>query len=150
MDIEGLLVTAGAMSCQKTMADTCIEQGEIEKHLESRKAKVYKRPSIDFFKTEENSRDRYEIRRCWVTLADNVVVSKIADWSGLKTTARIESERTHKGKTSFEQRYYICSKVLSAGAILHASRSHWGVESMHWMLDVRSFSASSNISGMTF
>ncbi len=97
MDIEGLPVTADAMSCQKTMADTCIEkgadyllavkgnqpmmQGEIEKHLESRKAKVYKRPSIDFFKTEENSRDRYEIRRCWVTLADNVVVSKIADWS---------------------------------------------------------------------
>jgi predicted transposase YbfD/YdcC len=70
-----------------------------------------------------------------VTLADNVV-SKIADWPSLKTIARVESERTHKGKTSFEQRYYICSKVLSAEAILHASRSHWGVESMHWILDV--------------
>ena len=151
LDIEGRLVTADAMSCQKTMADTCVEQGadyllavkgnqptmqgEIENHLESRKPKVYKRPSIDFFKTEEKSRDRDEIRRCWVTLADNVV-SKVADWSGLKTIARVESERTYKGETSFEQRYYICSKVLSAEAILHASRSHWGVESMHWILDV--------------
>ncbi len=69
MDIEGLPVTADAMSCQKTMADTCIEQGadyllavkgnqpmmqgEIEKHLESRKAKVYKKPSIDFLRPKK-------------------------------------------------------------------------------------------------
>ncbi|HAS8180519.1 TPA: hypothetical protein I7719_09165 [Vibrio vulnificus] len=32
-------------------------------------------------------------------------------------------------------RYYISSKALSAKELLNASRSHWLVESMHWMLD---------------
>ncbi|MEM5991360.1 ISAs1 family transposase [Escherichia coli] len=31
--------------------------------------------------------------------------------------------------------YYISSKALSAKELLNASRSHWLVESMHWMLD---------------
>ncbi len=36
-----------------------------------------------------------------------------------------------------EQRYYICSDTtLSAETLLQASRSHRGVEIMHWMLDV--------------
>ncbi len=133
------------------MADTCIEKGadyllavkdnqptmkgEIENHLVSRKPKNYQKPAIDFFETDENSRDRHEIRRCWVAPADKVI-SKVADWQGLQAIARVESERTHKGKTSIDQRYYICSIFLNAEEILHASRSHWGVESMHWMLDV--------------
>jgi predicted transposase YbfD/YdcC len=110
-------------------------KGEIENHLELRKPKVYKRPSIDFFETKEKSRDRYEIRRCWVA-SENRAVSKVPDWSDLKTIARAESELTHKGKTSVEQRYYICSKQLTAEEVIHASRSHYGVESMHWMRDV--------------
>ena len=151
LNIEGRLVTADAMSCQKTMADTCIKQSanyllavkdnqptmkkEIKNHLESRKPKIYQKPSIDFFETREKNRDRYEIRRCWVAPADKVI-TKIDDWSGLQCIARVESERTHKGKTSLEQRYYICSDTLSAEEILNASRNHWGVESMHWMLDI--------------
>ncbi|MFT7684310.1 MAG: hypothetical protein ACI935_003838 [Moritella dasanensis] len=70
-------------------------KGEIENHLELRKPKAYKRPSIDFFEAKEKSSDRYEIRRCWVTLV-NRAVSKVADWSGLKTITRAESERTQQ------------------------------------------------------
>ncbi|WP_324187445.1 ISAs1 family transposase [Vibrio hibernica] len=32
-------------------------------------------------------------------------------------------------------RYYICSKELEAQMLLEATRSHWGVEVMHWSLD---------------
>lgn len=32
-------------------------------------------------------------------------------------------------------RYYISSKQLDAKTLLNATRSHWLVESMHWMLD---------------
>ena len=151
LDIKGRLVTADAMSCQKHIAHTCIDQGadyllavkdnqptlkkEIADHLISRKPKCYQKPLIDFFETQEKSRGRREIRRCWVTPAGNIV-SKAEEWRGIQTIARVESERTHKGKTSIEQRYYICSDNLSAEVLLGASRSHWGVESMHWMLDV--------------
>lgn len=151
LDLEGRLVTTDAMSCQKQVADTCIEQGanyllavkgnqptlkkEIENHLGSQKPKPYKKPLIDFFETQEKSRDRNEVRRCWVTPADKVI-SKLEDWRGLQSIARVESERTHKGQTSIEQRYYICSNALSAEKVLYAARNHWGVESLHWMLDV--------------
>jgi len=151
LDIKGRLVTADAMSCQKQIAHTCIEQGadyllavkdnqptlkkEIAAHLGCRKPKPYQKPLIDFFETQEKSRDRKEIRRCWVAPIGSIV-SQAEEWQGLRCIARVESERTHKGKTSIEQRYYICSDDLSAEALLSASRSHWDVESMHWMLDV--------------
>ena len=151
LDIKGRLVTADAMSCQKHIAHTCIDQGadyllavkdnqptlkkEIVGHLESRRPKAYQRPAIDFFEVQHKSRDRQEIRRCWVAPACGII-SKAEEWRGLQSIARVESQRTYKGKTSVEQRYYICSSSLSAEVLLAASRSHWGVESMHWMLDV--------------
>lgn len=151
LDIKGRLITADAMSCQKHIAHTCIDQGadyllavkgnqptlkkEIADHLASRKPKSYQKPLIDFFETQEKSRDRQEIRRCWVASAGSIV-SKAEEWRGIQSIGRVESERTYKGKTSIEQRYYICSDHLNAEVLLGASRSHWGVESMHWMLDV--------------
>lgn len=151
LDIKGRLITADAMSCQKQIADTCIDAGadyllavkdnqptlkkEIAGHLASRKPKAYQKPLIDFFEAQEKSRDRHEIRRCWVAPVGSII-SKVEQWRGIQSIARVESERTHKGKTSIEQRYYICSDNLSAEVLLGASRSHWGVESMHWMLDV--------------
>jgi predicted transposase YbfD/YdcC len=108
---------------------------EIENHRESRKPKLYLKPSINFFETEEKHRDRHEIRRCWVTPADKII-SEVVDWPGLQTIARVESARTYQGKISIQQRYYISSRQLSAEALLHAARSHWGVESLHGMFDV--------------
>ena len=56
----------------------------------------------------------------------------------LNSIALIEVDRTVKGKTSTEQRYYICSrKSLPAKAALSAARSHGGIENqLHWVLDV--------------
>ena len=33
-------------------------------------------------------------------------------------------------------RYYISSAELDAESFAHSDRGHWGVESMHWSLDV--------------
>ncbi|WP_415837757.1 ISAs1 family transposase, partial [Shewanella denitrificans] len=58
-------------------------------------------------------------------------------WEALKSIVMVESFRAVKGKTaSLEYRYYISSKVLSAEQALSATREHWGIESMHWVLDV--------------
>ncbi len=151
LDIKGRLITADAMSCQKQIVKTCVDQGadyllavknnqptlltEIVSHLGSRKPHSYNRPNIDFYSTDEFNRDRHEIRRCWISPISNKI-SASPDWSGLTAIIRVESVRTHKGKESVEQKYYITSKHLSAEEALHASRSHWGVESMHWMLDI--------------
>ncbi len=49
----------------------------------------------------------------------------------------VENFRLEKGKSAeLEYRYYISSKKLSAEQAAGAVRKHWGIESMHWVLDV--------------
>ena len=49
----------------------------------------------------------------------------------------VENFRLEKGKSvELEYRYYISSKKLSAEQAAKAVREHWGIESMHWVLDV--------------
>jgi predicted transposase YbfD/YdcC len=40
------------------------------------------------------------------------------------------------GKTSVEVRYYISSRAAKVTEFAASVRSHWGIESMHWVLDV--------------
>ena len=40
------------------------------------------------------------------------------------------------GRETHEVRYYICSRYLSGKRFAEAVRGHWGIESMHWTLDV--------------
>lgn len=58
-------------------------------------------------------------------------------WPGLASVAKVSTERTLKGKTAREVRYYLCSFKAEAARVLHAVRSHWEVENkLHWTLDV--------------
>ncbi len=50
----------------------------------------------------------------------------------VKTVTRIE----RGGKTTQETRYFISSALLTPERATEAIRSHWGIESLHWMLDV--------------
>ena len=59
------------------------------------------------------------------------------EWSNLKNIIKIETRREIKGKIETENRYYISSSELSPQKLLHAIRSHWGIENkLHWVLDV--------------
>ena len=150
--IEGCLVTIDAMGCQKDIAKSIVDKGAnyllavkgnqpklleaIQATLDQRSPKAYKNPGIDYFETEVNSRNRNEIRRCWVTQSLGKL-SMTDDWVGINSIAMLESQRTVNGKTSIERRYYICSESATAERILAASRAHWGIEnSLHWVLDM--------------
>jgi hypothetical protein len=50
----------------------------------------------------------------------------------IQTTTR--SERA--GQVSEQARYYIASTQLTPERAAQAIRGHWGIESLHWMLDV--------------
>lgn len=85
--------------------------------------------------TEESSRDRHETRECWV-LSDLDFLGD-ARWRDLKTVVRVTTQRTQKGETACEHRYYLSSLAADAERALHAVRSHWGIEnSLPWVLDV--------------
>ena len=59
-------------------------------------------------------------------------------WTGLKSIIKISSETVEKttGNITKEDRWYISSLALNAEQALNAVRSHWQVESMHWVLDM--------------
>ena len=50
----------------------------------------------------------------------------------VKTTTQVE----RRGKATCDTRYFISSAILTAEQAAEAIRSHWGIESLHWVLDV--------------
>lgn len=57
-------------------------------------------------------------------------------WKKLKTIILLKTERTIDSVTSTELRMYISSLPADARRIAYAIRSHWGIESCHWILDI--------------
>jgi predicted transposase YbfD/YdcC len=81
---------------------------------------------------------RIETRHCQQMLIDCSWLAKDDRWTGLKSIIKILSETVEKitGKITKEERGYISSLALNAEQVLNAVRSHWPVESMHWVLDM--------------
>ena len=58
-------------------------------------------------------------------------------WADLTTIGMCYSERTVKGETTTEVRYFIGDKRASAKYYASGLRNHWGIENnLHWQLDV--------------
>ena len=58
-------------------------------------------------------------------------------WPTVKAIGYALRETRHDdGRTSMEIRCHICSRYLSGKRYGEAVRQHWGIESMHWVLDV--------------
>jgi predicted transposase YbfD/YdcC len=86
----------------------------------------------------DSGHGRIETRTCKQILIDKGWLSKEYRWSGYKSIIKVSSETHEKstGKDTTETRWYISSLGLNAEQSLHAVRSHWQVESMHWVLDM--------------
>ncbi|PJE77329.1 hypothetical protein CI610_03753 [invertebrate metagenome] len=153
IDLAGCLITADAMSCQKTIAETCMTkdadyllavkgnqknlEADIQKHIEKYWSKHSGDGLSDTFYEESNrGHGREEYRCCW-TFTDLEVLRGHEDWAGLKQFSVVQSDRTINGKVTTALRFYICSKEMTAQAMLSATRMHWEVENnLHWMLDI--------------
>lgn len=95
-----------------------------------------KKTPHQFDEAVEQNHDRLEVRRCYIF--DQLDCLHAPErWPDLKSFAVIASERTVKGKTTLEHRYYITSLLPDAAQLNHAVRQHWSVEtSLHWCMDV--------------
>jgi predicted transposase YbfD/YdcC len=54
----------------------------------------------------------------------------------IKTLLMLRARAEYADRCSFDTHYYISSAPLDIERIASAARGHWGVESMHWLLDV--------------
>lgn len=151
LDVKGCLITIDAMGCQKKIAQKILDkeadyllavkgnQGMLEQAFDD-----YFRMDMlqDFdgssYSTQEKSHGRIETRVALVNRDLSVLGDIEHEWPGLKSMGIVASIR-QKSAVATEQdvsiRYYICSKELEAQTLLEATRSHWGVEVMHWSLD---------------
>lgn len=153
IDLKGALITADAISCQKSIASACIEQGAdyllavkgnqetLQKDIQAVAEKHWEQhpqgePSATFAEQENKGHGRLEYRCCWVF--NNLdLLSTHEEWQGIKQFGVVQADRTIKGKATTALRFYISSKSMTAQEMLSATRAHWEVENnLHWMLDI--------------
>ncbi len=154
LTIKGSTITIDAMGCQRDIVQQIKSQegeyvialkgnqgnlhAEIKNFFQQAKEVPPIESGCDFTKMVEKNRGRVEERMVWTCefdWLDNKEV--IEDWVGIKSAVCVQSNRTYKGKTTTEFRYYISSLEPIAKRHADITRSHWGVENnVHWHLDV--------------
>jgi len=149
--LEGALVTIDAMGCQVDIADKIVAhkadyllalKGN-QPNLETEVADYFRsapKSEVVTKITVEKGHGRIETR--------TYTASSKVDWIGsersypgqprftsIKTLVKVDSLAEHADRSTLDTRYFICSAPLDINRIAHATRGHWGVESMHWLLD---------------
>ena len=154
LDIENCIITLDAMGCQKDIAQQIIKgkadyvfalkgnHAGLKAELEAWWHKAIREGTTSHtyhtFSTVSAGHGRIETRHCEQLLIDTNWLDKDYRWAGLQSVIKVTAQVEEKlsGKKTEETRWYISSLALNAEQALDAVRSHWQVESMHWMLDV--------------
>jgi predicted transposase YbfD/YdcC len=149
--IDGAIVTIDAMGCQRDIATTILgkkadyvlalkgNQGllreDVEVFVAEQQANGFRDTTISQDETVDGDHGRIETRKTTV-IHDVAWLQERHDWPGLKSVVMVESTREIGPKTESETRFYITSLVLAAALLGPIIRSHWSVESMHWIMDM--------------
>jgi len=152
LDLDGAVVTADAMHCQKDTARH-IRQGGGDYLLQVKANQPALHESLqllfeqgltddcrgvayDYVEAAEAGHGRIETRRCWST--DRIAGVAPSEWPGLASVACIERTRQIGDRTTTTRHYYISSlSGRDAARLMHLSRGHWAVENqLHWCMDV--------------
>lgn len=149
--LEGCIVTIDAMGTQPSIAQAIRDRGanyilsvkdnqptladSMQDFFVAFQAAPDKTPHR-FEEIVEKNHGRFEVRRCYAF--DQLDCLHAPErWPDLKSFAVIASERTIKGKTTLEYRFYISSLPADAVQINRGVRQHWRVENnLHWCMDV--------------
>ena len=151
IDIDGATITIDAIGTQTAIAGQIVDGGgnyvlatkgnqssfhdKISNYFEQAELVNFEGIDHQSYCVVEEGHGRAEKRRFYVT--DDIDWLPERDrWRGLKSIILFISERKVDGKTSVECRRYISSLPADARRIAYAIRSHWGIESCHWTLDV--------------
>lgn len=150
--LKGALVTIDAMGCQVEIADRIVaheadfllavkgNQSTLETEIE---AYFRSAPEDELVRkiTVEKGHGRIETRV--------YTASMVVDWmkseknypgqpkfNHVKTIIKVINKTELKDRCTFDERLYISSASLDIERIAQGVGGHWGVESMHWQLDV--------------
>lgn len=152
IDLTNAVITIDAMGCQKEIARDIVDGGGdfvislkdnqptlratietyFEKHLECDLEDLKYR----CHETSEAAHGRIDERSYYLTRVPADFALK-KEWPWIKAIGYALRVTQHAdGRETDETRYYILSRYLSGKRFSEAVRGHWGIESMHWVLDV--------------
>jgi predicted transposase YbfD/YdcC len=150
--LEGALVSIDAMGCQVEIADKIVAHKA--DYLLSLKGN---QPTLeadvgDYFRTApadelvskttvEKGHGRIETRTYAASSKVDWITSERSypgqpRFKNIKTILKVHAHAEYADRCSFETHYHISSAPLDIERIARGARGHWGVESMHWLLDV--------------
>ncbi|WMJ73362.1 ISAs1 family transposase [Cytophagaceae bacterium ABcell3] len=145
--VENTTVTIDAMGCQKDITEKIIRKNgdyviavkNNQKELFQQIDRVFEKQGVaDVHKQIDTGHGRLESRTCKL-INDLRFIDAAHQWCGIKSVARLESERYNKltGKQEQQVRYYISSHDKTAEWLNGTIRNHWAIENkLHWSLDV--------------
>ena len=144
--LEGTVVTADAMHCQRQVAQQVTDQSAdyvlaLKANQETLNEDVrlfLDDPATPVAEASQTNKGhgRVEARTARVS-GDVSWLQEIHQWPGLKAVGKITATRHQDGQTSTENRYYLLSQAFPPERFNEIVRSHWGIENeLHWCLDV--------------
>lgn len=149
--IKGSIITIDAMGTQKEIAAKIIEKkADYVLALKENQKKLYndvkdyfetalKDKTGDFryeeYKLSEKGHGRIETRTNYFSTDIEWLTMK-EEWKGLKGIGMVIRRSVEGENVTIDNRYFISSIEGDVKILANAVREHWGVESMHWNLDV--------------
>jgi predicted transposase YbfD/YdcC len=152
IDLTDTLITIDAMGCQKEIVKPIVSGGGdcviAVKDNQPKLADAIQTFFLDHMEndlkhlkhrhheTHEDGHGRIDDRYYYLAGVPRDFACR-EDWPWVKAIGcSIRITRQANGNETDEVRYYLSSRYLSGQRFAEAVRGHWGIESMHWVLDV--------------
>ena len=152
LELSDTIVTIDALGCQKEIVqqikrgggDAIVAVKENQPKLHAAIAAYFtEQIERDFagvqyraYESEEEAHGRLDERSYFLTKVPRDF-APAADWPGVKAIGYALRWTTHAdGAQTSEVRYYVSTRYVSGKRFAEAVRGHWGIESLHWVLDV--------------
>jgi predicted transposase YbfD/YdcC len=144
--LEGSIITADALNCQRAIAEQVVDQGgayvlalkgnQGTLHDDVRTFLDDPATPLAVVSDSDGGHGRIEQRQASLT-SDIAWLQERHAWPGLKAIGKIVARREAGAKTTVKTRYYLLSTALSPERFNQVVRTHWDIENgLHWVLDV--------------
>jgi predicted transposase YbfD/YdcC len=152
ISLKDTIVTIDAMGCQKAIVEQIVAGGgDAVIAVKQNQPKLFE--AIESFFRESIARDFEDLQYRQHETADRghgrvdgrvyflakapKDFSPAVEWPRVKAIGYAARYTVHDdGRESFEVRHYLATRYVSGKRFAEAVRSHWSIESMHWVLDV--------------
>jgi predicted transposase YbfD/YdcC len=147
LSLQGRIVTADALHCQRAIADQVVQQGgDYVLALKGNQGRLHA-DVTQFLDDPETAPDstaatvdadhgRIETRTGLVS-TDIGWLQEHHAWPGLAAIGKVTRTRESRARITTETAYYLLSTALPADRFNAIVRQHWGIENgLHWVLDV--------------